>query len=85
MIACATCTPCGPNSLPKLCESARSAFFPVAKEDVKADPRIEAVAPVKRRVGGYLGAGEALTVERRRGRTERENRKAPRLEGRMLV
>lgn len=57
----------------------------MAKEDVKADPRIEAVAPVKRRVGGYLGAGEALTVERRRGRTERENRKAPRLEGRMLV
>lgn len=39
-----------------------------------------AVAPVKMSVGGNSAAGEALRVERRRGRTARENKKAPRAE-----
>ena len=74
MMACATCTPRGPNSLPKLCDSARNAVLPVANEDVSAEPRIDAVAPVKMSVGGYLGAGVAVTVERRSGSAARENR-----------
>lgn len=47
------------------------------KEDIKAFAFTEAVAPVKMRVGGNSAAGEALRVERRRGRTAREKRKAP--------
>ena len=52
MIACAICTPWGPNSLPRLCASARRANFPHAKLANVALPLREAVAPVKIRVGG---------------------------------
>lgn len=74
IIACATCTPLGPNSFARLCVSALNAVLPVAKEEVKAAPRTEAVAPVKTRVGGCLGAGEAATVERSSGSVAREKR-----------
>jgi len=36
-----------PNSLPKLCDKARNANFPAAKELVVLFPRMDAVAPVK--------------------------------------
>ena len=52
MTACATCTPCGPNSLARLVDSARKANFPVEKEDIWAFDFTLAVAPVKMRVGG---------------------------------
>lgn len=72
---CATCTPFGPNSLPKLCASALRANFPVAKLEHRALPFIDAVAPVKMSVGGYSGVEEVEEVEaRRRGRTAREKR-----------
>ena len=74
--AWATCTPRGPNSLARLCVSARRANLPVAKADVKADPFSAAVAPVKMRVGGC----GRLVDWRRRGRVAWEKRKAPRLD-----
>ena len=52
------------------------AHLPVAKEAQRAEPLIEAVAPVKIRVGGYW----VWVVEARsQGRTACEKRKAPRL------
>ena len=77
IIACATCTPLGPNSLAKLCASALIANFPVAKLEHKALPFTEAVAPVKINVGGYSGAGEEEPEARRRGRAAREKKYAP--------
>lgn len=52
MTASATCTPCGPNSLARLCVMPRWANLPAAKEAKRAEPRREAVAPVTMRVGG---------------------------------
>lgn len=52
--------------------------MPVLKDDIRAFALTLAVAPVKMRVGG--NSGEDLRVERSRGRTAREKRKAPRAE-----
>ncbi len=70
--------PWGPNSLAKLWDSALKAHLPVAKDEKFTDPFTEAVAPVKMRVGGC--SGEDWRCARRRGRTEEEKLKAPRLE-----
>ena len=53
MMACATCTPLGPNSLANDWASALMANLPVANDEHKADPFMAAVADVKMRVGGY--------------------------------
>jgi hypothetical protein len=66
MIACATCTPFGPNSRASDCASARALNLPDANEPQSAEPRREAVAPVMSRVGG--DGGELETEARRRGR-----------------
>lgn len=83
---CATCTPLGPNSLARLCDSERRANLPVEKEAQSAEPFMAAVAPVKMRVGGCCCGEEEAEEEveegveaRRSGRTAREKRKAPRL------
>lgn len=64
IIACATWTPLGPNSLARLCPVALSANFPLANEAEVADPRREAVAPVRIKEGGW---GEDSTESRRSG------------------
>jgi hypothetical protein len=64
IIACATCTPLGPNSRAKLCPTARNANLPEANEAQFAPPLRDAVAPVRRREGGW---GELATEARRRG------------------
>ena len=47
MITCATCIPCGPNSLDRPCAKERSALLAAAKAVNGGLDRIEAVAPVK--------------------------------------
>ena len=69
MITCATWTPLGPNSLPRLWARARKANFPVAKEEHVALPLRDAVAPVNIRVGGYVVGGEVVGTEARRSGT----------------
>ncbi len=56
-IACATCTPLGPNSLARLDDSARKANFPVAKDEDVALALTDAVAPVKISVGACSSLG----------------------------
>lgn len=74
MMAWATCTPWGANSLAIDRLRARMPYFEVLKEDIFALDFTEAVAPVKMRVGGW----EPEDVwERRRGRADWEKRKAP--------
>jgi hypothetical protein len=63
--------PFGPNSLARLCPVALSANFPLANEDMVAEPRTEAVAPVMIKEGGY---GEVGTDSRRRGSVAWEKR-----------
>ena len=65
MTACATCTPCGPNSLARDWAIARRANFVVAKAAKRAEPLTDAVAPVNIRDGG---CGEVLVDDWRRGR-----------------
>lgn len=78
MTACATCTPCGPNSLARLVDRARRANFPVEKEDIRALDFTLAVAPVKIRVGGWVPLrGLDCTWARSKGRACWEKRKAP--------
>ncbi len=77
--ACATWTPLGPNSRARDWARARKANLPVAKEEHRAEPLREAVAPVKMRVGGWV-RGEVEGGLRRRGRVDWEKRKAPLLE-----
>lgn len=84
IMICATWIPCGPNSRAIDCARARCADFPAAKGASLADPLREAVAPVKRRVGGYIGLLEevvavavAVAVAWRRGRTPWAKWKAP--------
>ena len=76
IMACATWTPCGPNSRDRDCASPRKANFPAAKEPNVADPLTDAVAPVISRDGG---CGEEATESRRSGKTFCENKYSPRL------
>jgi hypothetical protein len=64
IIAWTVCTPLGPNSLAKLCASARIANLPVANDEHCAEPFIAAVADVNMRVGGY----SRLVASRSNGR-----------------
>ena len=76
--ACETCTPCGPNSRARLCAIARVAHLPDAKVAKFAEPRTDAVAPVKTSVGGCApGDAASGTAARSRGRAAWEKRKAP--------
>jgi len=61
--ACATWTPLGPNSRARDWARARKANLPVAKEEQRAEPLREAVAPVKMRVGGWVGGAGGLGEE----------------------
>ena len=76
MMAWATCTPLGANSLATLWAKARIAYFAVLKLDMRALDFTEAVAPVKMRVGGYLAEGSSACW-RSRGRVCCEKKKAP--------
>ena len=62
MMACATCTPLGPNSRPSDCPSARRANLPVANDAHPTEPLSAAVAPVKISVGG---CGRCVDLRRR--------------------
>ena len=64
IMACATWTPLGPNSRARLWPNARAANLPAAKEPQRAEPLMDAVAPVISREGG---CGELETEERSRG------------------
>jgi hypothetical protein len=75
MIACATCTPWGPNSFARLWLSALSAHLPVENELSCALDLTEAVAPVKISEGGYWGL--LSTPLRRRGRVAWEKLTPP--------
>lgn len=77
IIACATCTPLGPNSLARLCPVALRANFPLANEDIVADPLKDAVAPVIINEGGW---GEVSTDSSRSGSVAWAKRKKPRLQ-----
>lgn len=79
MILWATWTPCGPNSLAKLWLKARAAHFPAAKEPNCADPFMDAVAPVKISVGGWLSPEAVPLYANSRGSTWWANRNVPRL------
>lgn len=65
MMACDTCTPCGPNSRARDCARARSANLAEAKSAQLVEPLMLAVAPVKIRVGGR---GDMSLALRRSGR-----------------
>lgn len=65
MMACATWTPRGPNSLASDCVMALAANLPAAKLVNFALPLIEAVAPVTIRDGG---CGDESTDSRSKGR-----------------
>jgi hypothetical protein len=65
MIAWATWIPLGPNSLARDCPVALTANFPLANEDMVADPLKDAVAPVIIKEGG---CGELSTDSKRSGR-----------------
>ena len=57
IIACATCTPFGPNSRASDWAKALIANLPVAKEEQNAEPLMAAVADVKMRRGWILTGG----------------------------
>lgn len=76
MMACATCTPLGPNSRARLCPVARRANLPLANEALVARAEIDAVVPVMIRDGG---CGDDSTESRRSGSTACAKRKNPRL------
>ena len=74
MMACDTCTPCGPNSRASDCARARSANMVEAKAAHSADPFMLAVAPVKIKVGG---CGDIFLALRRSGRAPWAKLKPP--------
>jgi hypothetical protein len=76
MMTCATCTPCGANSRASEELSARSANLGPEKLDIRALALMEAVAPVKIRVGEWV-AGEAAASLRRKGKLAWEKMTAP--------
>lgn len=76
MIACATWTPWGANSLAALWDRALNAYFPVEKDDILALLLTDAVAPVKMRVGGYFDE-VSLACLSSSGIVAWEKRKAP--------
>ena len=80
IIACATCTPFGPNSRASDWAKALIANLPVAKEEHNAEPFMAAVADVKMSVGGY----SPEVAWRRSGRQAWAKWNAPLLEGRAV-
>jgi hypothetical protein len=76
IIACATCTPFGPNSRASDWAKALIANLPVANEEHSAEPFIAAVADVKMSVGGY----SPEVASRRSGRQACAKWNAPLLE-----
>lgn len=79
IMACATCTPCGPNSSASDSARARSECFDTLKGCIHALALTPAVAPVNMRVG----TRPSPVALRRRGSVSLAKRKAPFLVGRV--